>query len=192
MMHQTPRRGFSLIEMTIFISILSVLLLFLISWIGEAMRFSARTRSHQRQHQQLTRLAENFRSDVRMSESMSVDDDQRLVLSQANGQRVVYQIFAEGIEVRKEKNGVDRQEQFLLAENTQIQWDVTGMPDRIGLIATRDPHASREVKDSSTVPMPTANDNSDVASALPVDIHIFAQVGRWPVAYVVDVGGEEE
>ncbi len=171
------RTGFTLIEMVFVVSITGILMMMVVGWIHETMRFSARMTSHQQQHRQLTRLAWNFRTDVRMSQSMSLKVGQRLVLLQTEDRKITYTISGTTIVVERTDGSLTQQERFPLAFGTQAKWDSGGLPNSIGLIVSRSPHPPG--------PRSDAPDEAKNESLL-LDIHIFAQIQRWPVRYVIE------
>ena len=170
--------GFTLIELLVVLSVTGVLMLLTVAWIHETMNFSSRIENHRRQHTQLNRLSWELRADVRMSQTMAIEDDIRLVLKQRDGHQIVYEISGTTIKVRKVFGSQVRREKYTLATNSLIQWDTSGLPESIGLVVTRF-HGSPSKSSSNLV------DDADQKSH-PIDIHIFAQINRRPVGYAVD------
>lgn len=180
------KSGFTLIELMVVLTVTSVFLLLAISWISETMNFSSRMKTHQRQHSQLTRLGWNLRTDVRMSQSMTIEDDTRLVLIRRNGQRVVYTISGATLEVEKSTGSQTHRDRFPLASNSRARWDTSGMPESIGLIVSRSGNpvtgSTKNQDDAINRETATAVD----PETLPIDVHIFVRINRWPVEYASD------
>lgn len=178
------RNGFTLIELLAVISIGSFLMLLTIAWIGETLGFASRTTSNQRQHQQLTRLGWNFRSDVHLSQSMTMENDKRLVLQRADGHRISYSISGTTIEMENFGGSQVSRESYRLAAGSRIDWDTSGMPDSIGLIVSRTPPGMTPSNAESKV-AGANNQNAnqpDEPEATPIDIHLYAHANRWHVA----------
>ena len=183
MTRRNGRPGFTLIEMMAVISVGGLIMLLAVAWIGETTRFASLMRSHQRQHDQLTRLGWHLRSDVRLSQSMTIEDDDRLVLRGGDGQQIVYSISDTTIEMKKTGGVQVSFERFPLATGSLIAWDTSRMPDSIGLIVSRNRDGQLAVKERPTV---TSSVNAKTINAaesetLPIDVHIFAHVNRWPI-----------
>ena len=186
MSRRKDRPGFTLLELMVAISVSGAIMLLAIAWIGETAKFASRMSSHQRQHDQLTRLGWQLRTDVRKSQSMTIEDDQRLVLQQGDGQRIVYSISGTTVEMEKSGGTQASRESFPLANGSQIAWDTSGMPDSIGLIVSRSCNGEivsnkRPDRAGSGI---QKNINNNEPEAAPVDIHIFAHVNRWPIKYL--------
>ena len=185
------RAGFTLVELVAVISIGSVIMLLAIAWIGETIKFASRTVSHRRQHQQLTRLGWNLRTNVRMSQSMTIENDRRLVLQGADGNRISYSISGSTIEMENSGGTQVSRENYRLAAGSRIQWDTSGMPHSIGLIVSRTPHGSTAL---TTAPNVAGSNNRNTNNAvepetIPIDVHIFAHANRWDVQYAAENTG---
>ncbi len=185
MSHQNDRRGFTLIEILAVISVGGLLMLLAVAWIGETTKFASRMRSHQHQHDQLTRLGWQLRTDVRLSQSMTVEDNKRLVLHGGDGQQIVYEISGTTIEMEKSGGAHVGRERFALATGSLIEWDTSGLPDFIGVVVTRNRDgmmATRATPADAGFGNEKSN-NTSPTGTLPVDVHIFASVNRWPLKY---------
>ena len=148
MTRRNDRPGFTLMEIMAVMSVGGLMMLLAIAWIGETTKFASRMRSHQRQHDQLTRLGWHLRTDVRLSQSMTIEDDERLVLRGGDGQQIVYSISGTTIEMEKSGGSQVSREKFSLATGSMIAWDTSGMPDSIGLIVSRDRDGQLAVNES--------------------------------------------
>lgn len=81
---QLNRRGFSLIQLTLLMPALLVLFLLTVAWIHQTMTFSSNIKKQQSQHQNLTRLATQFRRDVQRCESISMVNEQQICLQNSD------------------------------------------------------------------------------------------------------------
>lgn len=179
------RLGFTLIEVLATMSVGSMMLLIAIAWIGETTKFASRMKAHQNQHDQLTRLAWQLRSDVRLSRSMSIEDGDRLVLRSGDGQQIVYSISGDAVEMKTSGGSQLSRDKFSLATGSLITWDTSGMPNSIGLIVSRNPAGQLAVKarpaEAGSIDATTISPTE--AATIPIDIHIFSHVNRWPIKY---------
>lgn len=169
MKRHSNKAGFTLIEMVAVISVGGVIMVLAIAWIGETTKFASRIRSHQEQHDQLTRLGWHLRTDVRHSRSMTIEDDGRLVLRQGDDQQTVYSISGTTVEMEKSGGTQTSRERFSLATGSVIAWDDRGMPDSIGLIVARSPDGRLAVKED---PADVGSKNQKSSEETPIDIHI--------------------
>ncbi len=178
------RAGFTLFELLAVMSIGSVLMLLAVAWIGETIKFTSRTNNHRRQHQQLTRLGWNLRTDVRLSQSMAIDNERRLVLQGNDGHRIFYSISGTTIEMEKSGGSQVSRERYRLAAGSLIEWDISGMPDSIGLIVSRSPYGTTAKAEPDMSGSNNRNINNPVEpKTIPIDIHIFAHANRWEIQY---------
>lgn len=199
----TPCRksGFTLIELLVVISISTVMLSLVTIWIGQTLRFSTLLRNHERQQLQLARLARSLRDDVRLSKSMTIEDGQRLVLESGPQQQTIYTISGTEVQVEKQTGSQIRHDRFRLSVNSQPVWDTDQMPETIGLVierrfdaverpATRNP-AERTDTNRIAIADGEQSDESNRSEfemtdpkKLPIDIHIFASINRYPVDFI--------
>lgn len=181
MLYHPKKQGFTLLELTVAMSISGVLFVLTIAWINETMKFSRRMDAHQRQHRQLTRLTWDLRNEVRMSHSMSVEDDTRLILQQSNGQQASYSIRGTTLLVEKQIDSTTTRERYTLDTNSRIHWDTTAMPETIGLIVQRTPYLTNDQNQDAKVS--TTHSEAFPQKDWPVDVHIYARIQRWPIEY---------
>jgi hypothetical protein len=177
------RNGFTLLGLLVVMSVGSLLLMLAITWIGETMKFVSRTSNHRDQHQQLTHLGRNLRNDVHLSQAMTMDSDERLVLQGAGDERTVYSISGATIEMEKRTGAQVSRERYPLVAGSVVEWDTSGMPDSIGLIVYRSQIGKPAIGSEQAVSADGLS-NREVATlvkreALPIDIHIFAHANRW-------------
>lgn len=173
--------GFTLIELMVVISVTSVLIVMTAAWLNETMKFSARVRGLERHHRQLTRLATKFRFDVRHGESIAVQDRTRLVISYPGGREIVYAIFGNSVQLEELVGNRTRREKYTLARNSMVDWDVSQLPDSIGLVVTRGNTASLTSNKTSSEEMPILIDKTQML----IDLHVNVSVNRWPGSRIV-------
>jgi prepilin-type N-terminal cleavage/methylation domain-containing protein len=174
MNHQNHRCGYTLIEMLLSITVATVLLGVNVGWIHQTMKFASVTKQRQRQQQSLTRLAWEFRDDVRAGNSIAMVGEDQLVIKSADGGQATYTIS--GSELLVEKTGdqpMVKRERFELARNATAVWDTSEMPDWISLVVYRGGE-SLELESDRNSESPTP-----VANPIPADLHVRVGPNRW-------------
>lgn len=165
------RRGSSLLETMIAVSISATILLLAIGWIHQSFKLAKTVNQKQQHHQQLIRLADQFRQDVRLCQEASRDADGRLVLGSQQHGDVVYEV--DGGSVSRTKLSTiaanTHRESYPLASGSDIRWDDTELPQWLTLLVRRSPGVA-ERPDSTTVDSPVDS---------PVDLRVRVAVGRW-------------
>jgi hypothetical protein len=164
------RRGASLIETMISVSVSAAILLVAIGWIHQSFKLAKTVKQKQQHHQQLIRLGDQFRQDVRLCRQASRDAEGRLVLRSEEHGDVVYEIDKEVV-FRTHLSTVaaeTHRDKYLLAFGSDIRWDDTELPQWITLMIRR----SRGVAERS----------DSVAVDSPVDLRVRVGVGRWLMA----------
>ncbi|MEL7499133.1 MAG: hypothetical protein AAFN77_16115 [Planctomycetota bacterium] len=135
------RTAFALVDMVISMAIYAMLISICAFWIHATLKYSAKVRSYQRQHQQLTRLSSMLRQDVLECQSMTREGNQ-LKLGYQNKPSLVYTIEPGGATISRSRVSVDSNgkaqatsiEQFPIANSSVAGWDDSEMPDWIGLV----------------------------------------------------------
>ena len=150
-----PSAGFTLIEMLTAATASALLLSINAVWIYQTMKFSARVSQRHRDHQNLTRLADEFRDDVRSCRSIEVIDENEINLnwqvhssdSDSKNRTASYKIEESQVLLTKQiDNSQNRTERYSFSNNTVVSWDVSDMPATIGLLVSRDPAKSCDPK----------------------------------------------
>lgn len=181
------RGGFTLIELLVSVSVSALLLSINAVWIYQTVRYSSQVTQRNRDHQNLTRLADEFRDDVRSCQKIELVSDNEIKLSwQTQGDTSLganYKIVENEVQLTKQiTKSQNRTERFTLAENIVIGWDVSEMPKMIGLLVSRDPakladqksKADQQVDSSDSFPKrPTPPDQ--MATLL----HVRVSPNRW-------------
>jgi prepilin-type N-terminal cleavage/methylation domain-containing protein len=119
------RRGYSLVELLVVISVSSVLASVAVGLIGILMGVDRGGRRHLHETNALARLAQQFRADVAAAESASSDGPHELHLRLSGGRVVDYASEA-GQATREERLGQESQmhEQFSLPEEARLAFEV--------------------------------------------------------------------
>lgn len=190
------RNGFTLVELLVSVSASALLLSLNGVWIYQTMRYSARVTQRHHDHQNLTRLADEFRDNVRSCQKVEVVNDNEVKLtwrvrgesssdSDASGFVPTASYKIDGVQLLLTKQitkSQSKQERYALASNTVIGWDDSEMPDAIGLIVSRDPAKIVDRKfypdqkiDSADV-LPVRSTPPDQLSTL---IHVRVSPNRW-------------
>ena len=172
------RNGYSLLELLLVMSALSVLMVINLGWLHQSMKFSSSMTQNQRHHQALTRLAWMLRDDVRECKTMSING-QQLLLNCKNGNQVQYTITKTGsVQVKKKAlssptSSNTIREEFKLHPGSNIRWDASELPDWISLIVYR---ANRGNTGSAKTEARSSDEFSD---SVPIDLHVrVAPTGR--------------
>lgn len=181
----TRRNGVSLIELTIVMSLSSILLLIAVGWIHQSMQLASSMRSRTDRSATLLRLSRQLRDDVHHGESIRMQDDARLIIAMQNDRRVIYTITPTGVSRRlTEADRVTAGEQYSLESPVSARWDASELPDWISLIVDRDGAAP-----VSTPPLEIPITPSYARPRI-ADLHVRAGVGRasrWLPAGAEDV-----
>jgi len=168
---QLNRRGFSLIQLTLLMPALLVLFLLTVAWIHQTMTFSSNIKKQQSQHQNLTRLASQFRRDVQRCESISMVNEQQICLQNRDLTEINYTVNEHAIQFWQ--NAADgqrmRHDQFDLASGSISKFDDSELPDWISLVISRLPTPNR----FSEQPTSTSD------QTLMTELHIRSKPNRW-------------
>lgn len=173
------RRGVSLIETMIAVSVSATILLVAIGWIHQSFKLAKTVKQKQQHHQQLIRLGDQFRQDVRLCQQVSRDADGRLVLRNPERGDVLYEVDKATVSraYLSTAAGKTHRENYPLISGSDISWDDTELPQWITLTIRR----------SSGVV-----DRSDSRTAdTPVDLRVRVAVGRWLVSSSLVASNEE-
>ncbi len=141
------RAGFTLIELLVSVSASALLLSINAVWIYQTMRYSSRVAQRHHDHQKLARLADEFRDEVRSCHAVEVVNESEIKLvwraSESDSDfspSASYKIDGSQFLLTKQISQFQvRRERYALADNTVIGWDVSAMPEMIGLLISRDP-----------------------------------------------------
>jgi len=183
------RRGFTIIEMLIACSLAALLLSINAVWIYHTMRFSSRVGQRHRDHQNLTRLASDFRDDVRACEKIKIINQDEIELASPAGGAIAwtatYKITATDILLSREIAGSPAsQERFSLSPNLVIRWDVSEVPETISLIVSRDPNKFPDRKSTADQKVDSTNSLSE-RPARPEDfvpvLELRVSPNRWTI-----------
>jgi hypothetical protein len=168
---QLNRRGVSLIQLTLLMPALLGLFLVTAAWIHQTMTFSSNIKKQQSQHQNLTRLASQFRRDVQRCESISMVNEQQICLQNRDLTETNYTVSEHAIQFWQ--NGADgqrmRHDQFDLASGSISKFDDTELPDWISLVISRLPAPNR----FSEQPRSTSD------QTMITELHIRSKPNRW-------------
>ena len=172
------RRGFTLIQLLLTMSVAVVIMMVNVGWIHQTMKFASRMDQRQQTHQTLTRLAWDLRDDVHHSSSLSMDGEDRLVLELNDGTVVTYSISGTSLDLERNRDDETIQrEAFIVSPDSQIDWDTSELPDWISLIVTRGPTglASHGAEETEL--------RSDESKTMAVDLHVRASANRWKTTF---------
>ena len=195
------RRGFSMIEMLVACSLATLILSINAVWIYHTMRFSSRVSQRHRDHQNLTRLAGDFRDDVRACEKIKIIDQNEVELASPAGDAAAwtsnYKLTETDIFLSRQSAGSQiSQERFSLSPNSVIQWDVSELPETISLIVSRDPNkfpdrksaADQKVDSTSSLP----KQSTDPKDLVPL-LHLRVSPNRWTIESLsIESGADTE
>jgi prepilin-type N-terminal cleavage/methylation domain-containing protein len=184
---QQVRRGYTLIELVVVISMTSVLLVVVVGWLHQSLKFGSSMRERQRNHRSLTELAWQLRDDVRQSESIAVEDNNRLVIKSLGGNTTSYTLSnSKSVVERKENGSSNQQSQFELSDSSVAHWDTSEMPDWISLVVSKQPdgkfspaNQATTNKDSKSNTMPGDPILTHEEHQKPIDLHVRVGPNRW-------------
>jgi type II secretory pathway pseudopilin PulG len=170
------RRGSSLLETMIAVSVSATVLLVAIGWIHQSFKLAKIVKQKQQHHQQVMRLSDQFRQDARLCQQASRDADGRLVLRNEELGDVVYEV--QGDVVSRAHLSADaaksHRENYPLVSGSNIYWDDTELPQWITLMVRRSPGVAER------------SNRSAVDS--PVDLRVRVAVRRWLVPQSEEAG----
>jgi prepilin-type N-terminal cleavage/methylation domain-containing protein len=175
------RRGVSLIETMVAVSVSATILLVAIGWIHQSFKLAKTVKQKQQHHQQLIRLGDQFRQDVRLCQQVSRDAEGRWVLRNPERGDVVYEVDKATVSRTYLSTVAEKthRENYSLISGSDIRWDDTELPQWITLTIRRSPGVV-ERSDSK-------------AADAPVDLRVRVAVGRWLVASsLVALNGEAD
>ncbi|TWT95031.1 hypothetical protein [Neorhodopirellula pilleata] len=120
------RRGTSLVETIIMMTIASSLFLMATVWIHQSFTLSSKMRENSRHHDQLMRLSRQFRDDVHRTTSVESKSDTELILV-SDDLRIEYGI--DGSDVTRLEPGVEgdslpSRERFRFKDGSEWNWSV--------------------------------------------------------------------
>ncbi|WP_144058783.1 type II secretion system protein J [Rhodopirellula sp. SWK7] len=182
-----PRRGSSLVEIMVVLSVSSTLLVLAVGWIHQSFRLATVMRNHERNHQSLLRLSRQFRDDAHLATSVSPNDagvdflfDDLTIRYRVDGNAVIRSLRKTTAE------DVVGRESYQLATNSRLRFDVDSTAGWATLAVRRAAPTTERNADESNAPSANApNINSqniegfDEQSATPTDLTVRAAVGRW-------------
>lgn len=163
------RKGSSLIETIVLLSVSSTLLLIAVGWIHQSMHLATVLRDHERHHQSLMRLSRQFRDDAHAARTITGEESE--VAFAMNDMTVRYQIESNVVR-RSETRGSDEtvhgEETYQLRDRAVVTLDLTESPQWVSLVVhRRPPH------------QPSGDRVADASLTSPRDLAIHAAVGRW-------------
>jgi prepilin-type N-terminal cleavage/methylation domain-containing protein len=173
------RRGVSLIETMVAVSVSATILLVAIGWIHQSFKLAKTVKQKQQHHQQLIRLGDQFRQDVRLCQQVSRDADGRWVLRNSQRGDVVYEVDKATVSRAYLSTAAEKthHETYSLMSGSDVRWDDSELPQWITLTITR----------SSGVAARTDGSRADA----PVDLRVRVAVGRWLVPPILVASNEE-
>ncbi len=132
------RRGFTLIEMILVIGSVSVILAICGSLLHVLLRLDRSGRESLGDSVTLTRLARQFRQDVRAARAVDLGKEQQLELARSDGPPIIYHLD-KGLLLREERKGDDvrRREAYSLTRLGPLRFESDG--SWIRLILSRHP-----------------------------------------------------
>jgi prepilin-type N-terminal cleavage/methylation domain-containing protein len=127
------RRGFTLLEMVVAISVSTVLMGIAVTTLIALLRNQNTGREHLQYCRSIERLAEQFRRDVHGAEKISAGEKEGIMeipAASAEGATIRYQCFAGQIERTESKGGkIVSRESYILAPATEAALQVKSPPE---------------------------------------------------------------
>ncbi len=169
------RRGSSLVEVMIVISVSATILLTAIGWIHQSFKLARMVKQKQQHHQQLMRLSDQFRQDVRLCRQATSDAEGRWILESDEHGKVIY--TAEDALISRVYQSAEtsqtQYEQYPLASGSTLHWDDTELPQWLTLVVRRSRGGSERAE--------------HFAAEAPLDLRVRAAVGRWLIPEAAEV-----
>lgn len=131
--YATRRRGFSLLETMVYVSLSAVLVTLTAQWFHVLLQSAAKNRQRQHQHVSLKQLAWDFRDDVYRSTNLQLNDDgTRLTLTDIGGETIHYRISDRHVRrwVGLEQTP-SRQQVYRNLRDLRIEFESIGLPDGV-------------------------------------------------------------
>lgn len=136
------RRGFSLIEMLLTMTVGSALMVLAMTLLQQAMTLSSQTRGQCESDRATHRLCEQFRRDAHIATTVTTQDNLETIFT-VDSERITYQIL-DGAVTRTTSTGHQGQErsgheQYELGESTSVTIERLEQPERVSLTVRRQP-----------------------------------------------------
>ena len=187
--HGVRRSGFTLFELTIAISISTVMLTVNVIWIRQTMKYAKVQKIRQESHQTLTRLGRQFRDDVQTCRKALVDGP-KLELRFDEGATAVYQINDQGVLVQRfsaqDKTAPQSVNSFKLAPNAIAKWHADELPNWVGLEVKRGnetlPVRKGNTKKAKSQARATPKFTPPALTPDSVDLYLRVSPNRWKKA----------
>lgn len=173
MMISQFRRGYSLIELMLVLSMFSVLMTLAVTWINQSMKFGSTIQSRQTHHHSLQRFAHQLREDLHRSLSAVKTDSKTLTLQLMTETVVVYQFMdAKVVRTLSKASKPVHFESYGFVAGTPLEWIVDESGSRAGVQVFRSSYVPEK-------PHSLSGENSPkVFSSDALDLFVYATVGR--------------
>ncbi len=143
--HDAIRKGFSLIELLLAMSVGSTVMLLSVGLLHRTMAQVSRATDRAEHQAALNRLVESFRRDVHNAVEVELRSPQELRLQLSSGAEVTYQyeshVVRRSQRVNEEQAGRDS---FSLLPRTNIEFSLLAQPQRISLNVTAETELDNE------------------------------------------------
>ena len=170
MIRKQSRRAYTLIELSIVLSVSSALMVVAAGWIHQSMKFGAIVRSRQDTHHSLLRLGGQLRDDVQRGQSLVMAGETELVILASDTLKTTYTIAPQQItRIVKDGEQVVSQDMFPLALTSEPSWEVGELPATISLTIVRE----------SGTPVDVVFKGDSRSSSRAVDLHIRVSADRF-------------
>lgn len=146
----TRRRGFSLVELLVVLSMMAIVLVLCVGLIHTLLRLDRAARAQVAEDADLSRLAREFRRDVRAATALepipfAAGPSTWLPLALPGGRTVEYRSRGNTL-IRSERTAeaILRTETFRLPSRVAVRWEIEGTGDRTVVGLVLDPPPGRE------------------------------------------------
>ncbi|MFG0253692.1 MAG: type II secretion system protein J [Rhodopirellula sp. JB053] len=177
----TARRGSSLIEIMVVLSVSSTLLVLAVGWIHQSIRLASILRSHERHHQSVLRLARQFRDDAHLA--ARVFQNQNEIRFWAEDSEIRYQIDDSTVTRIYQTPSDDEpphRESYQLAVRCQASFDLPPDSDWVTLtVRRRPPSSAAEPRTSNPDASADSTPREPGKVGLAADLVVRAAIGRW-------------
>jgi len=139
----SDRKGFTLTELMITMGAGSSLMVLAVGLVHQSMHLTAAARRGADEHRAMSRLASQFRDDVRLADQVVIDTDNQLRISILQRGEIIYRAEAEtcirtvAAASTDAGNGQVGQENYILQRGGGVRFEMLEQPQRAAIVLSR-------------------------------------------------------
>jgi len=174
---QSRRTAFTLIEMLVIMPAMSVLILLSITWTHKAMQYTSAAKAERQYHQQMTRLAWDFRDDVNACQRIEFGGDD-LKIEFSDGSTTDYEVEENEILSTTSMDGKQiSSERYRLHRDAEISFDQSVDEDWITLYV----HSKFKRTNDSSRLIAKPDESKQIYEDMKLELKVECKVNRWEV-----------